>query len=269
MPNLPLYLEILDREFTSRRTRNSRYSLRAFARSLKIDHGVLSLILTGKRVPSKQFAEKIPKLLLLTTEAGQAFQRSIAETRRHAKLGKLNHQFEGQHSLGKMTARELPPEEFEEIAPWYHYAILELTFVEDFVGTPEWIAKRLGLKKAEISRAIERLKSRGLLSVRNGKLVKCDPLVATTNRNQTTKAHRERQMKSLEISMNSLEKIPLHQRSHTTMTMSIDPEKIPEAKAMIEEFSRSLCEFLETGKRKRVYELSASLFPLDHEQSHD
>ncbi len=265
MSNLPLYLEILDREFTSRRTRNSRYSLRAFARSLKIDHGVLSLILTGKRVPSKQFAEKIPKLLSMSTDVGQAFQRSIAEMRRQAKLGRLNQQFEDQHSLGKMTAREVPPEEFEGIAPWYHLAILELTYVEDFVGTPEWIAKRLGLKKSEVTRAIERLQSRGLLTVKNGKLVKCDSLITTAKKNQTSIAHRAHQMKSLELSMKSLENVPLQQRNHTAITMSIDPEKLPEAKKMIQEFGRSLCAFLETGNRKRVYELAMSLFPLDRE----
>ena len=265
MHTKPFYLEILGQEFADRRARNSRYSLRAFARFLKIEPGVLSMIFAEKRIPSKQFAEKIPRLLSMTNPAGHAFQRSIAEMRRQTKFGQLNQQFEGQHPLGKMTAREVLPEEFEEIAPWYHYATLELTFVDGFVGTVEWIAKRLALKKLDVSRAIERLKARGLLTAQNGTLVKTDPMVATAKKNQTSAAHRARQKQCLEFSIQSLENVPLEQRNHTAMTMAIDPEKLPEAKKMIQEFSRSLCSFLETGKRKRVYELSVSLFPLDRE----
>ncbi len=263
MVNQPLYLEILEREFSLRRSRNSRYSLRAFARSLKIDHGVLSMILTGKRIPSKQFSEQMPKLLLMTPETTQAFQMSIAETRRQAKLGRLNQQFEGQHTLGKSKAKELPLEDFDEIAPWYYSAILELTFVDDFIGTAEWIANRLKLKKSDIVRAIERLQASGLLSFQNGTLVKADPLLATARKDQTSASHRARQKKILELSIDSLETDPINVRNHTAMTMAIDPEKLPDAKKMIQEFSRSLCAFLETGKRKRVYELSVSLFPFE------
>lgn len=40
---------VLQTEFDRRRTANRRYSLRAFARSLSIDHATLSQILRGKR----------------------------------------------------------------------------------------------------------------------------------------------------------------------------------------------------------------------------
>jgi hypothetical protein len=49
------------------------------------------------------------------------------------------------------------------------------------------------------------------------------------------------------------------------MTMAVDPGKIPEAKKRILKFARELCEFMEAGKRSRVYELSVSLFPISKE----
>ena len=41
--------DLLNRELAVRRERNPRYSLRAFARSLAIDHSALSQILRGRR----------------------------------------------------------------------------------------------------------------------------------------------------------------------------------------------------------------------------
>jgi hypothetical protein len=46
------------------------------------------------------------------------------------------------------------------------------------------------------------------------------------------------------------------------MTMAIDPEKLSAARQMIREFNQSLCQFLESGKRTRVYNLGVALCPL-------
>jgi hypothetical protein len=55
------------------------------------------------------------------------------------------------------------------------------------------------------------------------------------------------------------------------MTMSIDPAMLPEAKAQIEQFTQSLCKLLESGKRRQVYELGISLFPIqkNEEMNHE
>jgi transcriptional regulator with XRE-family HTH domain len=44
------FRQILAHELTARRARNRRYSLRSFARSMRIDHSTLSQILRGRRV---------------------------------------------------------------------------------------------------------------------------------------------------------------------------------------------------------------------------
>jgi uncharacterized protein (TIGR02147 family) len=52
------------------------------------------------------------------------------------------------------------------------------------------------------------------------------------------------------------------ERDFTSVTMSIDPTLIPEAKKMILQFRRKLCRFLESGKRTEVYAFTPSLFRL-------
>ena len=66
--------------------------------------------------------------------------------------------------------------------------------------------------------------------------------------------------------MESLEKDTIEDRDITSMTMAIDPDRLPLAKSLIAEFTRQLCETLETGKQKRVYQLGVSLYPLQKKE---
>ncbi|MFN9069064.1 MAG: hypothetical protein ACK5V3_17710, partial [Bdellovibrionales bacterium] len=54
-----MLIECLQREFTLRRGRNSSYSLRAFARSLGVNPGALSQVMSGKRPLTAQSTKKI------------------------------------------------------------------------------------------------------------------------------------------------------------------------------------------------------------------
>jgi hypothetical protein len=69
----------LEAELTRRRARNPRYSLRAFAKSLALDHSTLSQLLRGERNLTPRMAERlearlqqgyIAALATLTTESG-------------------------------------------------------------------------------------------------------------------------------------------------------------------------------------------------------
>ncbi|MGZ5494933.1 MAG: helix-turn-helix domain-containing protein [Thermoanaerobaculia bacterium] len=57
------FRHLLKREFDTRRARNYRYSLRAFARSLRCDHSTLSQIMRGRRALTpgavRQFATQL------------------------------------------------------------------------------------------------------------------------------------------------------------------------------------------------------------------
>ena len=46
------------------------------------------------------------------------------------------------------------------------------------------------------------------------------------------------------------------------ITMSGDPRKMPEAKMLIWEFRRKMCQLLETGSRKEVFRMNVQLFPV-------
>ena len=110
--------------------------------------------------------------------------------------------------------------------------------------------------------AVERLLEIGLLKKEGAKVVKANGFVTTADPETTAPALKRRQNQILQKSMESLENDSIDIRNHSSITMAIDPAKIPEAKKRIREFGRSLCEYLESGARKEVYEFSLNLFPL-------
>jgi uncharacterized protein (TIGR02147 family) len=263
MSKQAVYRQIIQGELARRCRRNTRYSLRAFANALGISNGALSHILSGRRIPSLRTAEKLVRGLNLMTPHKEVFLRSLAETQRSRDLQRLNPAFrkllevKHQPAKGNMDARI-----FETMSEWYHVALIELTNVDGFKPDPRWIAEKLKITHAQASSALECLLFMGFLEQKEDKIVRASAGFATKDRDATTAALRHLQKQFMERAISSLENDPIDVRNTTTLTMAVDVDKIPLAKKMMEEFAQSLCQFLEAGKRTRVYNLSISFYPL-------
>jgi uncharacterized protein (TIGR02147 family) len=171
-------------------------------------------------------------------------------------------------SLGEPAADEravqlVSQDDFAVISDLCHYALLELTFADGFDPAPRAIARRLGLTTIEVEQALARLKRLGLIEARGDTLAKTERFVQTADPQLTTPALKAQQREIIARSREALEKQSLERRSHTGMTMCIDPARIPIAKKMINDFMFRLCEVLEGGPRREVYQLSVGLFSLE------
>jgi len=230
-----------------------------------MDAAALSRILADKKVPSKKASDKIIETLGMTPAERAKFLASLTARQKSRKLERLN-QFLTTNALNTEPRKELSAEIFQVIADWYHYAILEITFQSDFKADPKWISKKLEISYAEAQLAMNRLLELGFL-VKNedGKIIKSDVKITMTDTQTSNAALQRRNKQVLNKAIEAIDKYPVQKRSASTMTMAIDPEKIPAAKKMIQKFNRELCEFLESGNRKQVYELTTNLFPLSNE----
>ena len=160
--NLTCCIEILRRQLDNRLSRNSNYSLRAFARDIGVSPSSLSDILNGKQGFSKNKAIQIGNKLgfnpmeinYFSTLAESKYARSLS----NRKIAKLKLQ-----KFLKTKETELSIESFKIISQWYHLAILELTKIESFESDNKWIAKKLGITIDEVRQAIERLIKMNLL----------------------------------------------------------------------------------------------------------
>lgn len=240
--SLPSFRIWLQAEFTARTRSNPSYSLRAFARFLQMEASSVSQILSGKRNASDRVIRSICNRLSVDPELSHHFLKNVGEY--------------------TVLYQQVAMDAFAVIADWYHYAILELTFTKNFQSSPKWIAKKLNISPAEVRVAIERLERLELIEVKNGKLRKIETYLTNGPDGFTAPALRELQRQVLRKALTAIDETPQEKKSITSMTMAIDPKKLPEAALRIKKFRRELCSFLEDGPRTYVYNLGIQLYPV-------
>ncbi|WP_413287705.1 TIGR02147 family protein [Bdellovibrio sp. HCB337] len=245
----PNFRSLLQETLVERCRHNPNYSLRSFARSLQVEPSALSQMINGKRPITEKMKLRLGSALGLSVE----------------QLHKLP-------TSEDMTAVRAAPEfqqmtldSFAVISDWYHYAILELTYIDGFKSDAAWISQRLGITKSEANIAIERLLRLGLLkqdtkgrwidASENGELSHLTP-------EATSDAARKYQVQLLEISKRAVQEIPLAKRNHTSATMCFDPEDLAVAVEAITKFRRGFARDFQPKKAKDVYQLQISFFPL-------
>jgi uncharacterized protein (TIGR02147 family) len=245
----------LQSEFTTRCNRNSRYSLRSFSQLLKMDASSVSQILSGRRKVTARVMRHICSQLEAEKELTEAFVRECS----YRPIKKLN-------ALSSNAPQSeyhfIDEDSFNLMSNWYYLAILELAYVIDLKNDPLTISNIFSLNVIEVKIALERIMRLGLLIEENGILKRTNRLLTTFIDGQTSAAHKQLQHQILTLGIKALDTVPQNEKDITAMTMAIDESKLPKAREMIKKFRRDLCDFLEDGKKDKVFQLSIQLFPL-------
>ncbi len=228
------FRHLLHQELTKRTATNKRYSLRALAKSLDMHSATLSHVYNGRRLLSDEKIAEICQRLGVSSD-------DLCSDQRY-------------HHIDK--------DMFAAISDWYHFAILDLTFVKNFKSDPQWIADRLGLETPVVEAAVERLLRLGLLKKTNGRLQKASPHVTNATSVNTTAALKEYQRQVVTKALGAIDACPQDKKDITSICFPTDPKKLDEARRMIKNFRRELCDFLGTGEKESVYLLTVQLFPL-------
>jgi uncharacterized protein (TIGR02147 family) len=240
--------EYLREELGRRCRRNPNYSLRAFARSLKIHSSTLSAIISEKRRVSPKVAKKL--LDELGTDSGLK-QKIIS-----SMIGL-------EDSVGN-TPEFFPieSEQFKIISDWEHFAIMALLETYNCKHSVTWISNKLDIGTGTVVEALKRLERVGLIKKTGNKWLTTGKSFSTTN-DIPDSSIRKNSQQYIEKALYSLENHSVEERDVTGITMAIDRKKIPEAKKMIRNFRRQLCTFLESGDQDAVYRVNIQLFPID------
>lgn len=255
------YRSFLEQELAERCRRNPRYSLRAFARDLKISPSRLSEVLHKEQGISRSMAHLIAERLCLSVPERKVFCDLVDST--HARSPKQRGEAIDrlQRLRSDRDVRQLEGDVFAMIADWYHLAMLELFNLKRYKDDPTWMARVLGISPAEASVAVERLIRLDFLK-RQG-----DRLCLVTNRSRTGQAaHRDAMRKFHEqILAKAADAIILQhsdERDVVASIVAIDRARLPEAKEMLREFRRRFCRDLKTTEGDDVYCLSTQFFRL-------
>lgn len=233
----PLFLKNILEE---RQSRNPRYSKRAFALHCGISIGQLNDYFSGRRICSPKTAQKIVNSLSLPQEQVQTFQE-ILQTPSH-----------GLHSLSL--------EKFAIVSDPAHFAFLALTTATDFVFNMEWIAAKLRIDTDKTEKIISNLKAVGLINVLENKVVINHEHIVTAL-DTPSEALRNSHKSSLKRIIDSMDAVPVEKREVCSVSVCIDPKKLPIVKKRAMRFIEKTARFLETGDKRDVYEINVQIFP--------
>lgn len=225
--------EILKNKITKKyeeiKERNPSFSLRALAAKIGMSPSMTSRILSGKRNISKKLAEKVMIQLGSTQDEVDAvltlFKNSnIAST--------------------KLSVKNINP---DIIRNWQNMAVASLLETHEAKSDVEWISKRLAISNDEASAALKMLAESE------------NQEIAKALDSETVK---ESHKQHLNLALTAIENTSKELCDYSNVTLAINPDRIDEAKIIIDEFRRKMATLLETGNKKEVYNLSVQLFPL-------
>lgn len=259
------YQDILRNELARRCAENSNYSLRAFAKHLDVEPAQLSRVLNGKQNISPAMAQLIAEKLFKRGRDKDQFislvELAVARNDRAkelalAKVRKLS---------PAEPALQLQLDTFTIISEWYHFAILDLVGLHDFISTSEKIAAYLGITEIEAKLAIDRLMKLCLLENRDGRLVKTQAKIATTNGVPSSglrKFHKQMILKAVD----AIDSQSIDQRYLRTKTMSISRSELPKFIKLIEDFLDNVSKLVASAEapqqKDALYQLNVQLFDL-------
>ncbi|MBT3980632.1 MAG: TIGR02147 family protein [Bacteriovoracaceae bacterium] len=224
----------------NKKKRNPSYSLRSFARDLKVSATALSQVMNGKRSFSKKNCEKILNNLNLSPIEKERFLKGKADLKTQKFL-------------------QIEDDQFQFISHWYYVAVLMQFLKKEKPGLAK-ISNNLGIEKSKVSNAIKTLKRLKLLIVDGKGLKPCTGNFKTTIDNPS-RAIKNHHRENLELAAFALENVNVEDREISSMTLNIDPGKIEEAKKHIVDFKRKFCKKVEKDDGDLTYTLCVQFFP--------
>ena len=231
--------------------RNPRFSLRALAKQLGIDHSTLSQVLRNRRHLSARVLEGIGKRMGLSDEVIRAY----AQGHKKKKPSNPPQNIRGVH---------FDLDTFQTLSIWHHYAILELIRVEGFKTDSRWIAKTLGIAVEDVNIALQRLMRLGLLEMAaRDRWVDTSGDAEFQSATLTEAARNQMNQEIHERAIDAIQGVPSEHRVHRQVVVALDSEKLPQLQALADEFVSELRTLAsESDAKDDVYQVEISLFPV-------
>jgi uncharacterized protein (TIGR02147 family) len=242
----------LQNTLAERCQKNPQYSLRAFAKSLNVNHSHLSLILRGERRLTPKFIKKTGQSIGI---GPQQLSRYLAQSTN----GKAS-------SIENSSLQQIQVDQFDLISDWWHDALLELIRLPSFKNDEVWMAKRLNISVHQVRSAIERLHRIGLITVdRNGKVQNIFIDTTTNIDNSISSPALKKYHKVMfDKSILAHEELPRTIRDVSSMTVAVSSKDLLKAKNLIAEFRVRFMEIMQSQPSQfdEVYQLMVSFFPV-------
>lgn len=259
------YRSILYEIYEERSSLNSTYSLRAFARDLKVSPSTLSEILNNKKGLSPKLAISIARNLKLPDWEVRYFcdlvTKEHAKSARDRKAAQVRLQTKGRENHVRLLSHKAT----KALTSWVDLAILELTHLKDFENNSLWVAKKLKVDESKILVSLERLFDAKLLvvDIATGKWIDASPLFSTTD-GIPNESIRHFHKTILNLALQKIENTNIESRIVKSVIFSISQTNMPKAKKILDEAINQIVSLADESQQERedVMCFSSQLFSL-------
>ena len=257
------YRTILNQTFRERAAANRSYSLRSFARDLKLAPSTLSEILSGKKGLSVKRSATVAKSLRLPDWQIQFFCDSVA--RHHAKSPLQREAAKARLKVRKHhdQARILSQTAIKSLTSWLDLAILELTHTKSFRPDSAWVARKLGATESAVAGSLARLQTAKLLEVEASGWKDLSPFF-TSSDGIPSEAIRNFHKTVLQLANQKIDELPVERRTMKTVVFALSKENEERARAILNEAINQIVSLSAEPdtEKEEVLCFSAQLFPL-------
>ncbi len=261
-------IDFLNFEFSRKRLRNHRFSLRAWTRQMGFANpSFVSHVLKRERRLNVGLAEKFAVNLRLDPDQKKYFEvlvllssaDSVEKRRFYADV------LESLRPSGKFEVQSLNLEMFRVISDWYHTAILEMVALRDFRSDVQWINERLGnqVSPRDIEKAIARLCKLGLLDqTESGNLVAGKSMARVLDAHVPDEAIRYFHSQMLEKAQSAIHQQEVNLRDLRGTMLAIRQKDFSRAQEIIKKAHAEIAQLASEGTADDVYHFSTQLFKI-------
>jgi uncharacterized protein (TIGR02147 family) len=249
------YIRQLEQHFEVRKSQNSSYSLRAYARDLGLEPSTLSKVLKGQRGLPFAVLETVAIRLKLNMAEKEQFFSSVLQKRGYGKTEAL--------AWPMLAIKFLKSDlHFRIISEWEYYAFLNLIKLKDFKSKPNWISDRLGISLARCKTVIDGLlKAEMIKKNENDEFVRCYPRISSSD-NLSSSALKLAHQNDLKLAASKIWNTSVEERDFYSMIMPINVKNLKKAKLLTRNYTKQLEKLMESGDLTEVYQLAIQFFPL-------
>lgn len=257
------YQQRLNDEFQERCSKNKRYSLRAFARDLKIAPSSLSETMSGKGGFSERAALRIAEELNLNAKEKGLFVSSVVTA--HSRS-------EQKRAFAKSEFQSLSTYQYdsrvEVFSSWLTSAILEAPNLKHYQPTRTWLKEQFKISGEVLDRALAVLNTCGLVQFKEGGRIEISTINNFVNPKGPSPIMRAAHKQILGLSLKSVAEGNAQTRETCFSIFSTSKEDFEKKKKRVLEFIQSMSEDMnKTENAEEIYCLSVNLFPLTKDKS--
>ncbi len=251
---------ILKKYLAKKQKYSTGFSIRSLARRLDVSPSFLSRVFSGLKPLPFSLLVELRSILEIEAEVFELLKDKYVENQPYKSLAGSTDLESQLHSWDLAEKSS-----FSVLKQWFYLPILECTTLQNYDGTLQMIARRLGISEFAVQIAVKEMIALGLMKEKSGNYYKAKKKLrwgSSKTLNEVRSFHHQMMTKAQEELRTRTSDDDFSKRLVTGITITASSKQIANAKKRLSEAIHEIANNLVGEDGDEVYHLAAQLFPL-------